>query len=147
GGAAAAQGSQPAPQGLIGQQDVMFLVEDVREVAEVELRVGGGGEVEDLLLPLVGRFVGGAARRVAVDETLRAVGLEAAFEALDLARREAEGLGGLVVAQAALEEGFADFIALDLVQGEFHLRAVHGGPPCGQEAPRYGSGVTFSLWR
>src|SRR5205823_655554 len=95
GGAAVAQGTEPAAQGFIGQEDAVPLVEDVGQVAEVEPRVGRGGEIDDLVLQPVGHLVGGGAGGVAVDEALRAVGLETAFEALDLAGRQAEGGSGL----------------------------------------------------
>src|SRR6185295_2861881 len=108
----------------------MPLVEDVGQVAEVELRVGRGSKVEDLLLASVGRLGGGAACGIAVDEALGAVGLKARFEASGLAWRQAAGHRGLGGGQAPLEEGVADFMALDLRQGELRLRAVHGWPPC-----------------
>jgi hypothetical protein len=47
-----------------------------------------------------------------------------AFEAEDQAAGETEGTGGLGGRQAPLKEGRAGLGALDLVQGERHLRIV-----------------------
>jgi hypothetical protein len=59
---AVALGSQPAAERFIGEEDVVLLGEDVGEEAEVEVGVGGGGQVEDLLLQLGGvRLAGGRA--------------------------------------------------------------------------------------
>src|SRR5208282_5322552 len=63
---AVALGSEPAAQGFIGEDEVVLVGEDVGEVAEVELGVGGGGEVDDPLLQLGGCAVGGGACGVAV---------------------------------------------------------------------------------
>jgi hypothetical protein len=136
---------EPAAEGLVGEDDVVVLGEDVGEVAEIELGVGGG-QVDDLLLQLGERAVSEGPCGVAVDEALGAKGEETAFEAQDLSGGQAQGQGGLLEGQASSEEGFAGFIALDLVQGEFDLRVVHARPPWGWEAARYGSEVTFSLW-
>jgi hypothetical protein len=78
------QRPQPAAQGFIGQEDVVLLDQDVGEVREVEVGVGGGREVEDSLSDVLGGLVGGRVCGVAVAEGLGALGLEAAFEALDL---------------------------------------------------------------
>jgi hypothetical protein len=99
------------------------------------------------LSDVLGSLVGGGTRGVAVAEGLGAVGLKAAFEALDLSSGEAACECGLVGGESSLKEDLAGLVALDLVQGKCHLRIGHGRPPCGQEAVRYVAGVTFSLWR
>ena len=108
-GPTVAQWSQPATQRLVGKEDVVLLSEDVGEVGEVEVRVGGGGQVEDLLSDGVGGLVGRRPCRVAVAEGLRAFSLEAVFEALDLSSREAQGAGGLIGGKPPFEEGLAGF--------------------------------------
>ena len=87
-GPAMAPGAEPAAQRLVGQEPAMLLGEDVGQVAEVERSVGGGGQVEARLLACLGGLVGRGACGVAVDEALGAVGLAAAFEALDRAAGE-----------------------------------------------------------
>src|SRR5262249_61926236 len=102
-GPAVAQRRQPAAQGLIAEEDVVLLGEDVGEVGEVEVGIGRGGEVEDLLPQRVGGLVGRGACGVAVADGLGAVSPEAALEALDLAPGEAQGEGGIVGGDSAVE--------------------------------------------
>jgi hypothetical protein len=80
-----AERPQPAAQGLVKEEDMVLLSEDVGEVAEAEVGLAGGGQVEDLLPQRVGGLVGRGACGIALAEGLGAVGLEAGLEALDLA--------------------------------------------------------------
>ena len=82
-----------------------------------------------------------------MDRATWSVGLETAFETLGLAARETESPSALVGGQTALDQGFAGFVALDLVPGELQLQIDLGQPPCGLEASGYVAGVVFSLWR
>jgi hypothetical protein len=77
---------------------------------------------------------------------VRAFGAETVPETLDLASGGTESQSGLIGSQTALQECFAGFRALDLVQGEFPLRVVRVRPRGDEEASRDVSGVTFSPW-